>query len=161
MSIRTPPPRVWYDPSEMFERYTERARRVLFFARYEASEFGAVTIEADHLLLGLLRDVTGISGRMLGQAGLALASVRDEMLNRRPSRRKVPAALEIPFATDVKKILQYAAEEADRLRHTNIGPEHLLLGILREDTSTAAELLKSRGMTLESGRQAAAADTPD
>lgn len=137
----------------MFERYTERARRVLFFARYEASEFGSLTIEADHLLLGLLRDIKGLIGGIFDRAGISLASVRDEMRQRARRREKVSTSVEIPFAADAKKILEYTAEEADRLGHGYIGTEHLLLGILREGTSTAAKLLTDRGLALDSVRQ--------
>jgi ATP-dependent Clp protease ATP-binding subunit ClpC len=137
----------------MFERYTERARRVLFFARYEASEFGSLSIDVDHLLLGLLRDGGGLVRRIFEQAGLSLAIVRDEIERRTPPREKVATSVEIPFTTEAQQAVRCTAEEADRLRHSYIGPEHLLLGILREGTSPAARMLNDGGITLDGARQ--------
>lgn len=136
----------------MFERYTERARRVLFFARYEASQLGSITIESEHLLLGLMREGKGLTSRLFARRHVSAEHVRREIESRSVYREKVATSVEIPFSTDSKAILQYAAEEADRLLHNYIGTEHLLLGILRAERSTAAAILAGVGCTLQAVR---------
>ena len=124
----------------MFERYTERARRVLFFARYEASQLGSISIETEHLLLGLIREGKGLTSRIFARSHLSLESIRKEIEGRTVFREKVSTSVEIPFSTETKRVLQYSAEEADRLLHNYIGTEHLLLGILREERAVAASI---------------------
>jgi ATP-dependent Clp protease ATP-binding subunit ClpC len=136
----------------MFERYTERARRVLFFARYEASQLGSVSIETEHLLLGLIREGKGLTSRIFARSHLSLETIRKEIEGRTVFREKVSTSVEIPFSAETKRALQYAAEEADRLLHNYIGTEHLLLGILREERSVAATILMEKGMRLNSVR---------
>jgi hypothetical protein len=136
----------------MFERYTERARRVLFFARFEASQLGSISIETEHLLLGLIREGKGLTSRLFATAHLSLSDVRQEIESRTVLREKVSTSVEIPFSIAMKRVLQNAADEADRLLHNYIGTEHLLLGILREEKSVAASLLTERGMRLETVR---------
>ena len=136
----------------MFERYTERARRVLFFARYEASQLGSVSIETEHLLLGLIREGKGLTSRIFQRSHLSLESIRKEVEGRTVFREKVSTSVEIPFSGETKRVLQYAAEEADRLLHSYIGTEHLLLGILREERSVAASILMEKGMRLNTVR---------
>ena len=116
----------------MFERYTERARRVLFFARYEATQLGSMSIETEHLLLGLIREGKGLTSRIFARSKLSLESIRKEIEGRTILREMVSTSGDIPFSADTNRVLQFAAEEADRLLHTYIGTEHLLLGILRD-----------------------------
>ena len=137
----------------MFERYTERARRVLFFARYEASQLGSISIETEHLLLGLIREGKGLTSRIFARSHLSLENIRKEIEGRTVFREKVSTSVEIPFSTETKRVLQYAADEADRLLHNYIGTEHLLLGILREERSVAASILMEKGMRLQSVRE--------
>ncbi|MFL2433354.1 MAG: ATP-dependent Clp protease ATP-binding subunit [Vicinamibacterales bacterium] len=137
----------------MFERYTERARRVLFFARYEASQLGSISIETEHLLLGLIREGKGLTSRIFSRAHLSLENIRKEIEGRTVFREKVSSSVEIPFSTETKRVLQFAAEEADRLLHNYIGTEHLLLGILREERSVASEVLSEKGMRLNTARE--------
>ena len=137
----------------MFERYTERARRVLFFARYEASQLGSISIETEHLLLGLIREGKGLTSRIFARSHLSLESIRKEIEGRTVFREKVSTSVEIPFSTETKRVLQYSAEEADRLLHNYIGTEHLLLGILREDRSLGASILTERSMRLNTVRE--------
>ena len=137
----------------MFERYTERARRVLFFARYEASQLGSISIEIEHLLLGLIREGKGLTSRIFARSHLSLENIRKEIEGRTIFREKVSTSVEIPFSTETKRVLQYSAEEADRLLHNYIGTEHLLLGILREERSVAASILTERGMRLNTVRE--------
>ena len=136
----------------MFERYTERARRVLFFARYEASQLGSIAIETEHLLLGQIREGKGLTARIFARAHLSLETIRKEIEGRSVFREKISTSVEIPFSPEVKRALNFAAEESDRLLHNYIGTEHLLLGILREDRSVAASILKEKGMRLETVR---------
>ena len=137
----------------MFERYTERARRVLFFARYEASQLGSISIETEHLLLGLIREGKGLTSRIFARSHLSLENIRKEIEGRTVFREKVSTSVEIPFSTETKRVLTQAAEEADRLLHNYIGTEHLLLGILREDRSVAASILSEKGMRLAAVRE--------
>ena len=137
----------------MFERYTERARRVLFFARYEASQLGSISIETEHLLLGLIREGKGLTSRIFARSNLSLEHIRKQIESRTVFREKVSTSVEIPFSGESKRLLQFAAEEADRLLHNYIGTEHLLLGILREERSVAAKILMEKGMRLNSVRE--------
>ena len=137
----------------MFERYTERARRVLFFARYEASQLGSISIETEHLLLGLIREGKGLTSRIFSRSHLSLENIRKEIEGRTVFREKVSSSVEIPFSTETKRVLQFAAEEADRLLHNYIGTEHLLLGILREERSVASVVLSEKGMRLNTVRE--------
>ncbi len=136
----------------MFERYTERARRVLFFARYEASQLGSVSIESEHLLLGLIREGKGLTSRIFARSHVSLDHIRKDIEGRTVFREKVSTSVEIPFSAEAKRVLQNAQEEADRLLHNYIGTEHLLLGILREERSVAASILTEKGMRLASVR---------
>ncbi len=137
----------------MFERYTERARRVLFFARYEASQLGSISIETEHLLLGLIREGKGLTSRIFQRSHLSLESIRKDIEGRTVFREKVSTSVEIPFSAETKRVLQYAAEEAERLLHNYIGTEHLLLGLLREERSVAASILIDKGMRLHGVRE--------
>jgi ATP-dependent Clp protease ATP-binding subunit ClpC len=136
----------------MFERYTERARRVLFFARYEATQLGSTSIETEHLLLGLIREGKGLTSRIFARSHLSLESIRKEIEGRTVFRDKVSTSVDIPFSPETKRVLQFSAEEADRLLHTYIGTEHLLLGLLREEHSVASSILYEKGMRLSSVR---------
>src|SRR5688500_5124145 len=136
----------------MFERYTERARRVLFFARYEASQLGSISIETEHLLLGLIREGKGLTSRIFARSHLSLENIRKEIEGRTVFREKVSTSVEIPFSAETKRVLQFAAEEADRLLHNYLCTAHLLLGILREERSVAASILMEKGMRLHTVR---------
>ncbi|HEX8748031.1 MAG TPA: ATP-dependent Clp protease ATP-binding subunit [Pyrinomonadaceae bacterium] len=137
----------------MFERYTEKARRVIFFARYEASQFGAPAIEPEHLLLGLMREDKTLTGRFFPRASVNIEAIRKEIEGRTLLREKISTSVELPLAPETKRVLAYAHEESDRLQHRHIGTEHLLLGLLREDRSMAAEILYERGLRLNAVRE--------
>jgi ATP-dependent Clp protease ATP-binding subunit ClpC len=136
----------------MFERYTEKARRVIFFARYEASQFGSPYIESEHLLLGLLREDKALTNRFL-RSHASIESIRKQIEGRTTIREKVSTSVDLPLSQECKRVLAYAAEEAERLSHKHIGTEHLLLGLLREDKSFAAEILHERGLRLSTLRE--------
>jgi ATP-dependent Clp protease ATP-binding subunit ClpC len=130
----------------MFEPYTERARRALFFARYEASELGTPLIDTEHLLLGLLRESKGLTSQILEGTGLSYTVVRREI---GVAREPLPAAVEIPFTNGAKLALRGAAAEAERLRHNYIDTEHLLLGLLAEGSGRAAVILIRHGLSCD------------
>src|SRR4051812_3016394 len=137
----------------MFERCTEKARRVIFFARYEASQFGAPAIEPEHLLLGLMREDKTLTARFLARAQTSLEAIRKEIEGRAPLREKISTSVELPLAPETKRVLAFAHEESDRLQHRHIGTEHLLLGLLREERSMAAEILYDRGLRVNAVRE--------
>ena len=136
----------------MFERYTEQARRVIFFARYEASQFGSPYIETEHLLLGLLREDKALTNRFL-RSHASVESIRKQIEGHTTIREKVSTSVDLPLSNECKRVLAYAAEEAERLSHKHIGTEHLLLGLLREEKCFAAEILQERGLRLPTIRE--------
>jgi len=139
----------------MFERYTENARRALFFSRYEASQLGDLVIKTEHVLLGLVR--SGTAARIFVDRGVSLQDIRrDVEKTRTASADKVATSVEIPFDRDAKAALQFAAEEADRLADHHIGTEHLLLGLLRVAESSAAAILTNHGLRLPQLREVVA-----
>jgi uncharacterized protein (TIGR03435 family) len=135
----------------MFERLTERARRVLFFAREETSQLGSIEIDTEHLLLGLIRDTKGLTKRLFADADID--DLRDEVLRRVPVRPQTSTSREIPFSPAAQRVLLHAANEADRLLHDYLGTEHLLLGLLSEEGTVAGDVLSSRGLRLDRVRE--------
>ena len=136
----------------MFERYTEKARRTIFFGRYEASQLGSPYIETEHLLLGLLREDKALANRFL-RSHAAVESIRKQIEGHTAPAEKVSTSMDLPLSHDCKRVLAYGAEEAERLNHKHIGTEHLLLGLLREEKCFAAQLLGEQGLTLHSVRE--------
>src|ERR1700722_10679942 len=135
----------------MFERYTEKARRTIFFARYEASQFGSPDIETEHMLLGLLREDKALTNRFL-RSHASVESIRAQIEAHATIREKVSTRVDLPLSNECKRVLAYAAEEAERLGHKHIGTEHLVLGLLREEGSFAARILDERGVRLDEVR---------
>ena len=131
----------------MFERYTEKARRVIFFARYEASQFGSPYIDTEHLLLGLLREDKALTNRFL-RSHADLEGIRRQIEQSTPIREKVSTSVDLPLSDECRRVLGHAAEEAEALSHKHVGTEHLLLGLLREEKCFGAELLHERGLRL-------------
>jgi Clp amino terminal domain, pathogenicity island component len=123
----------------VFERYTENARRAIFFARYECSQFGAAEISVEHFLLGVLREDGKFAARM------PLAAVRERIEKHSPRQTKISTSVDLPLSVAVKRVLAFSAEAAERLGHSSIGTQHHLLGILREP-SFAADLLREYGL---------------
>ena len=136
----------------MFERYTEKARRVIFFARYEASQYGSPYIGTEHLLLGLLREDRALENRFLGEVN-AEQGIRAEIERHITSRERISTSMEVPLAMESKKVLNLAGEEADRLGHRHIGTEHLLLGVLRAEGSLARKILEARAVKIATLRE--------
>lgn len=126
----------------MFERYTERSRRVIFFARYEALQYGSQVIAPEHILLGLLREDKTITAKYFPfRSDLTADKIRREIEDRIAVRDRIPQSAELHLSSETKKTLFYANEESRSLKSRNIGPEHILIGLIREESSIAAEVL--------------------
>jgi ATP-dependent Clp protease ATP-binding subunit ClpC len=132
----------------MFERYTESARRAVFFSRYEAAQNGSPYIETAHLLLGILREGAGFVSSVGGSPVEII--VDDCRKSLAPPSPKVLSG-DLPLANGCKRVLAYAFEESMRLQSATIGTHHLILGLLRENDATS-EFLKKHGITLEKAR---------
>src|SRR5262245_41298326 len=104
----------------MFERYTERARRVIFFARYEAAQLGSRTIESEHLLLGLTREAKDVFNRFL-PASVDIDTLRTHIITRLSVGEKKATSIDLPLSSESKRILANAGEEAGRLGQHHIG----------------------------------------
>jgi ATP-dependent Clp protease ATP-binding subunit ClpA len=143
----------------MFERYTEKARRAIFFARYEASRFGSPSIESEHLLLGLIRELK--SGLDLFLPDLTMrAAIPSRIEGHTVLREKISTSVDLPLSNECKRALAYAGEEADLLGHRHIGSEHLLLGLLREEGCFGAQVMRECGADLARARKALAEGGP-
>jgi ATP-dependent Clp protease ATP-binding subunit ClpC len=136
----------------MFDRYTEKARRAIFFARYEASQCGSSSIETEHLLLGLVREDKRLMYVLLTQEGVAhICSV---LRSGSEGREKVSTSIDMPLSEGCTNTLHEAAKQADHHADQHIGTEHLLLGLLPQKASLAAQLLIQHGVTPERVLQA-------
>jgi hypothetical protein len=142
----------------MFEHYTDKARRAVFFARYEASQFGSPYIEVEHLFFGLMRVDKGAVIRWFGERADEL---RDEIELRLDKGEVTPTSVDLPLSKEAKQVLTYAGEEAERLKHRFIGTEHLLLGMLREPETQVSRVLRERGAEIEKIRARLAQQGPD
>jgi hypothetical protein len=136
----------------MFERYTETARRTIFFARYEASQYGSPKIETEHLLLGILREDRRLVKILLRETG-ACELIRKEIEAQTMRHERIPASVEVPLSQDAKMILRYAVESAEKLGHRYIDAIHLVLGILRIEDCIASRILESHGVDEETIRR--------
>jgi len=137
----------------MFERYTEKARRVIFFARYEASQFGSPEIEPEHLLLGVIRQSGEMKQKLNGD------SLREAIGHLLPRLKQTSTSIDLPLSGSAKRALAYSAEEALRLSQDHIDVPHLVLGLLREE-SAASRLIREAGCTLERLRKELAETPP-
>jgi ATP-dependent Clp protease ATP-binding subunit ClpC len=137
----------------MFEKFTEKAKRILFLARYEASQQGSKAIGTEHLLLGLLKEGEETSRELFRRANVSMELLQSELERRGPTHEKLSTSVEIPFSEEAKRALQHAEEEAERLMHPHIGTEHMLLGLLRLEESVAGRMLAERGMRLFAVRE--------
>jgi hypothetical protein len=142
----------------MFERFTEGARRAVFFARYEASQYGSPVIETEHLLLGVLREDTRFVGRLPAGA-TELARNQIEALG--PKKPHISAGLDLPLSNASKRVLAYAANEADDLNHRHIGCEHLLVGLIHDNGEAGARILEQLGVKVEQLKKLALASASD
>jgi len=140
----------------MFERFTDGARRAIFFARYDASTYGSAYIDTEHLLLGLLRESHKAGIRLQFSA----AEVRADIEKRITIRERISTSVEVPLTRAAKQVLKFAVEEADASKRRRVAPQHLFLGLMRVEDSMAAQLLRERGVTLEDLRRQSA-EMPD
>jgi len=136
-------------PNSLFARFTHRAKQALFFSRFEASGFGQLSIEPEHVLLGVMRARAGLESRVLADARLSLDHLRADIAARTPSSEPLGPFVTIPFTDGTKRAIQFAAAEADRLEHNDIGTAHMLLGLLRDEASVASSILRERGLSLD------------
>ncbi|REK04315.1 MAG: ATP-dependent Clp protease ATP-binding subunit [Acidobacteria bacterium] len=129
----------------MFEKYNEKARRALFFARYEASKLGSRVIESEHVLLGVLREGEEIVGELFRRLRVKPEDVRREIEGDRVFVERISSTAELPLSDESKKVLAYASHEAESMAHDSVGSEHLLLGILRVDGCLAMRVMAQYG----------------
>src|SRR6266851_3549414 len=137
----------------MFEKYNEKARRALFFARYEASKLGSRVIESEHILLGVLREGEEIIKEIFSRFNVKPEKIRREVEGDRLFVDRISSSAELPLSEESKKILAYAAHEAESMLHQYVGTEHLLIGILRVESSTAARILTAKGLNVYGVRE--------
>jgi len=136
----------------MFERYTEKARRAIFFARFESSQVGSPVIATDHLLLGVLRESKQLQPLLKVDIGKLGEIVRSRVVGVKSS-----TSVDIPLDDSSKRALDHAAEEADAMQHDRISPQHLLLGIMRQENARGAQILRELGApSIEEVRKAIA-----
>jgi len=152
-----PPPAASSSTAPLFPRFTEAARRTLFFSRYEAVSLGRLEIGPEHVLLGVIRGAGGATGAMFQTAGIAIDDARAAITAANAPHDQVVEPVQVPFQSSTKTLFTLAAEEADRLGHEKIATAHVVLALLRCG-GIAASYLTGRGMTLDSVRAAAAAD---
>ncbi len=135
----------------MFERYNEKARRVVFYARFFASELGGTLIEPEHILLAILREDSEIFLQWLKTPEEAeLLRLEVEQLIKAPHH--LPVQSDMALSHSAKRVLAYGAEEAERLHHADIRPAHLLAGLLREQDSQTAATLRKFGINVQQAR---------
>jgi ATP-dependent Clp protease ATP-binding subunit ClpC len=131
----------------MFERFTERARRVVVFAQEEARELNHSYIGTEHLLLGLMRDADSVAARALQELEIRRDAVREQVTEIIGRGKRSPSG-HIPFTPRAKKVLELSLREALQLNHNYIGTEHILLGLVREGEGVAAQVLIKLGGSL-------------
>ncbi len=137
----------------MFEKFTERGRKVIIFAKEEAEKRQNDYLGTEHLLLAILREDDGLPFAILKKMGLAIEELRMEIERNLPAGMNLLAFGDIPFTPRAKKVLELAVEEARLLGHNYIGSEHLLLGLIREDEGIAGKILRNLGANLLGARQ--------
>ncbi len=136
----------------MFERFTDKARRVVVLAQEEARILNHSYIGTEHLLLGLVHEGEGVAARALESLGISLQAVRQDV-EEIIGRGQQPPPGHIPFTPRAKKVLELSLRESNQLGHNYIGTEHILLGLLREGEGVAAQVLVKMGMDLNRVRQ--------
>jgi ATP-dependent Clp protease ATP-binding subunit ClpC len=141
----------------MFEKYNEKARRALFFARYEASKLGSRVIESEHILLGILREGEETVNEIFRRFQVKPEDIRREIEGERVFVERISSTAELPLSEESKKILAYASHEAESMLHPTVGSEHLLVGILRVEGCTAMRILAQQGFDVYTVREEALA----
>jgi hypothetical protein len=136
-----------------FDRFTAKARRALFFSRYEASQLGSRAIDPEHILLGLVRADQDLENGVLTRAGVSLVATRAEIAPVAQGRESLDSSVVIPFSDVTTLVLRAACAEADRLVHARVGLAHMVLGLLRARESMASSILEKSGIRSDQIRQ--------
>ncbi len=133
----------------MYEKFTDRARQVMQFANQEAQRFKHEYIGTEHILLGLVKEGSGVAANVLKNLDIDLHKVRGEVEKIVQSGPDTVTADRLPLTPRAKKVIEYSIEEAHDLNHNYVGTEHLLLGLLREEEGVAAQVLMNLGLKVE------------
>lgn len=137
----------------MFERFTDRARKTLALANQEAMRLHNEYIGTQHILLGLLREGTGVAADLLNNLGVDLEAARVAVQNRTAKGPESPTFGKLPQTPRAKMVVTYAIQESEALKHNYVGTEHLLLGLMRDPQCKAAATLESLGVDLDTIRR--------
>src|SRR5262249_13341498 len=138
----------------MYERFTDRARKVMQLANQEAQRFNHEYIGTEHILLALVKEGSGVAANVLKNLDIDLRKIRlevEKIVQHGPYPVKADARL--PQTPRTKKVIEYAIDEARKLDHNYVGSEHLLLGLLREQEAVAAQVLMNLGLKLDRVRE--------
>ena len=136
----------------MFEKFTERGRKIIIYAKEEAEKRQNDYLGTEHLILALLREEDSLPVTILKKMGLSTEELKLEVERNIPAGTNVLTFSDVPFTPRAKKVLELAVEEARLLGHNYIGSEHLLLGIIREDEGIAGKILRNFGANLLGAR---------
>src|SRR5712672_1356802 len=137
----------------MYERFTDRARKVMQLANQEAQRFNHEYVGTEHVLLGLIKEGTGVAANVLKNLDVDLRKIRNEVEKIVQAGPDMVTMGKLPQTPRAKKVIEYAIEEARNLNHNYVGTEHLLLGLLREHDGVAAQVLMNLGLKLEEVRE--------
>ena len=137
----------------MYERFTDRARKVMQLANQEAQRFNHEYIGTEHMLLGLVKEGTGVAANVLKNLEVDLRKIRLEVEKLVQSGPEMITMGKLPQTPRAKKVIEYSMEEARNLNHNFLGTEHILLGLLREQEGVAAQVLMNLGLKLEEVRE--------
>src|SRR5574342_1089701 len=137
----------------MFERFTDRARKVMALANQEAQRFNHEYIGTEHILLGLVKEGSGVGANVLKNLDVDLRKIRLEGEKLVQSGPEMVTMGKLPQTPRAKKVIEYSMEEARNLNHNYVGTEHILLGLLREQEGVAAQVLMNLGLKLEEVRE--------
>ena len=137
----------------MFDRFTDRAKKVMSFARQEAQKFNHEYIGTEHILLGLVQEGSGVAANVLKNMNIDLEKIRHEVEKIVKTGPSMVTMGQLPFTPRAKKVLELSMEEASQLSHNYIGTEHLLLGLIKENEGIAAQVLMNLGVKLDEVRE--------
>jgi len=138
----------------VFENYSGKSRRIVFFARYEASRLGARAVEPEHFLLAIMREAPGLLETILPQGEASVSLMRTRIESTMREGPKLTGSVDLPFSPQTRAVLNIAAHEAEVSGDEPVAPKHLLLGLLLEKGSLAARVLQDYGVTAESIKHA-------
>src|SRR5688500_1161005 len=137
----------------MFDRFTDRAKKVMNLARQEAQRFNHEYLGTEHILLGLVQEGSGVAANVLKNMAIDLNKIRAEVEKIVKNGPTMVTMGQLPFTPRAKKVLELSLEEASNLGHTYIGTEHLLLGLIRESEGIAAQVLRNLKVKVEDVRE--------